>query len=374
MLHLGAPKSGTTYLQSVIWNSRQRLYDAGVLVPGTRRFDHTRAASAVCSPRPEHVRPRSRYAVWDRFVRSAAEWPGTVLVSDEWFVAATAEQAARALDDLAGAEVHLVVTARDFVRQVPAAWQEELKLGNASSMTQFVVGLDDSARKWSWATLDAAEVLTRWAGSLPADRVHVVVVPPAGAPRDLLWHRFATACRIDPALGSADVVQANESLGVEAARLLQELGPSLRDAVEADHAHWAGQYRWLRRYLGHDLLVPLGGDKIGLDRETIDLVRHRTRASTKAISAAGWDVVGDLDELAQATFSESLRHPDSVTAEEMLEVAEELIPKLLGRVRTQTLRAEALQAALADAQRPAPRLAAVHRVLRRLRRVLPRNG
>src|SRR6187549_340164 len=37
--HIGAPKSGTTFLQTVMWENRARLEGQGLLYPGSRRFD-----------------------------------------------------------------------------------------------------------------------------------------------------------------------------------------------------------------------------------------------------------------------------------------------------------------------------------------------
>src|SRR4051812_22374835 len=42
-LHIGAPKSGTTYLQKTLWNNRAALRDRGVLYPGPDFFSHTHA-------------------------------------------------------------------------------------------------------------------------------------------------------------------------------------------------------------------------------------------------------------------------------------------------------------------------------------------
>jgi len=33
-LHVGAPKSGTTFLQTVMWENREGLAERGVLIPG----------------------------------------------------------------------------------------------------------------------------------------------------------------------------------------------------------------------------------------------------------------------------------------------------------------------------------------------------
>ena len=43
-VHVGPPKTGTTYLQSVLWNNRKRLRRNRVLLPGGAKVEHFRAA------------------------------------------------------------------------------------------------------------------------------------------------------------------------------------------------------------------------------------------------------------------------------------------------------------------------------------------
>ncbi|MFA6299205.1 MAG: hypothetical protein WC642_08565, partial [Nocardioides sp.] len=60
-LHVGAPKSGTTYLQRVLETNRARLADAGVLVVGDRHLDRIHAAMVVREdPRLESLPERAR--------------------------------------------------------------------------------------------------------------------------------------------------------------------------------------------------------------------------------------------------------------------------------------------------------------------------
>ncbi len=46
-LHIGVPKSGTTYLQAGLWQNREPLRDQGLLFPGRGPFDHNRASIAL---------------------------------------------------------------------------------------------------------------------------------------------------------------------------------------------------------------------------------------------------------------------------------------------------------------------------------------
>jgi hypothetical protein len=47
MLHIGAPKSGTTFLQRALWSQRRPLREAGVTCPGTSGRDMFLAAIEV---------------------------------------------------------------------------------------------------------------------------------------------------------------------------------------------------------------------------------------------------------------------------------------------------------------------------------------
>ena len=46
-VHIGLPKTATSYLQTIIWSNRDRLRQAGVVVPGSRRADHLWASREV---------------------------------------------------------------------------------------------------------------------------------------------------------------------------------------------------------------------------------------------------------------------------------------------------------------------------------------
>jgi glycosyltransferase involved in cell wall biosynthesis len=343
-LHIGAPKSGTTFFQTVLWNNRTRLREDGVLLPGGELFDHNLAATALRYPEPSNRIQRRGEKTWRRLREEIDAWPGDAILTNEWFVRVTAEQAARGRRALADAELHVIYTARAFVHQIPAAWQETLKLGRGWSLDEFIAELDRDEEKWSWWTLDPALALERWAGDgLSPDRVHVVTVPPKGSDPGLLWRRLSGVVGLDPDRYDSSAAQANESLGAEAARLLQRMGPSVRSAIDADRAHWTEQYRWIRRYLGHELLVPRGGSKIGANAEQVAELRARSEASVKALTAAGYDVVGDLSELVLRDPPPGSRDPSSVSDAEMLEVAVPLIADLLGRVRQATLSADAAE-------------------------------
>jgi hypothetical protein len=358
-LHIGAPKSGTTYLQTVLWRNRARLREVGVLVPGRQLNDYNRAAVAVRSPGLSSVPVRR---TWRRLLAEAHEWPDTVVMSSEWFCLTSSDLAGRTVDQLGPGEVHVVYGARDLVTLVPAAWQETLKRGARHSLEEFIAGLDapageeprpldDPVRAWSWWTLDPAVALARWEKWVGPENVHVVTVPPRSAGRELLFTRFASLFGFDPSLCDTAVARPNESLGVEAAELLRRVAPQARQEIDFESLHWSEEYRWLRRYLGHELLVPRGGSAIRVPPDAVEHLAARSRSSIELLRQRGYDVVGDLAELTMGTPPPGSVHPDEVTAEQMLELAVPVMAQMLARIVHETLRAEQAEQRIAEWER-----------------------
>lgn len=345
VLHIGAPKSGTTYLQTALWQSRAALREAGVLVPGRRLVDYNRAAVAVRTRRRGEG-PAAR--TWRRLVEETTDWPGLAVLSSEWFCLTTEELARRTIEELGAGKVQVVYTARSYATQIPAAWQEQLKLGAPQALSEFIDELDAPGQRWSWWTLDPADALSRWDRWVGPENVTVVTVPPRGSSRNTLLSRFAEAAGFDPATCRRAVPVPNESLGVEAAELMRRVAPLAREEVGLETLHWSEQYRWLRRYLAHEVLVPRGGSRIGLTTRDLERLEARAADTVTRLRRRGYQLVGDLADLTgQGPAPDGVR-PDEVSAESMLAVAVPAIVQLLGRVREETLRAERAEKALVD--------------------------
>ena len=135
-LHIGLPKTGTTFLQTTMWHNRPQLEQQGFLYPGNKRMDHYVASQVVRGAPPEKLGGAADS--WDRLRSELAAWPGTGLVSHEFFCLATRRAARRAVRDLGGPEVHLVLTVRDYQRQFPAVWQEALKMSSGQTFDEFM--------------------------------------------------------------------------------------------------------------------------------------------------------------------------------------------------------------------------------------------
>jgi hypothetical protein len=334
--HVGLPKTGTTYLQTILWGNRESLRDQGVLLPGAERPDH-RWASLVVRDDPRLWRQAPRAAgAWDRVVAGCAAWDGTAVISHEFFGTATADQAGAAVEALEPAEVHLVVTAREPLGLLTAAWQESLKFRGTSALSEFSRDVSPSPHVvWNWRALDAGEVLGRWAQVVPDERVHVITVPGGGAPRSELWRRFAGVVGIDPDSCRLETAQANQSMGVVEAEVLRRVNPHLGDFRSPYE-----RSTWIRTYLAGDHLVKRNGERFLPEQDRVEECRGRGRAMVEMIRSRGFDVVGDVDDLLVPDDLPDRRTPGSVTEAEVAQVSVETVAAILPDVRRLTRQAK----------------------------------
>ena len=299
-LHVGSPKTGTTFLQQVLWSQRRTARAQGLLLPLGSFFDHYLASLDVrgLADRPEH--PPRAMGIWGKVVRDARGWSGNVLVSHELFASATPEQAERAIASFGDdAEVHIVITARDLVRQIPAEWQEHLKHRSRKPFAKFCRDLreDTEGSSWFWRVQDFADVADRWGRSLPAERVHVVTVPPVGADPLTLWTRFATLLGLDPDSFDTALSRSNPSLGAEQAELLRRVNAALGDRLPLPGPYAAD----VKNVFAQRVLAQRPGTRFGLDDVGVEFATRRSREIAIALEKQQVDVVGDLEELIPAS-------------------------------------------------------------------------
>ena len=84
---------------------------------------------------------------WDALAEKVrAVENGTVIISHEILASASWQQAKHALDSLGDSEIHIMLSARDLARQIPAEWQENVKHRSVVSYAEF---LDEMVRDWA---------------------------------------------------------------------------------------------------------------------------------------------------------------------------------------------------------------------------------
>lgn len=370
--HVGLPKTGTTYLQTLLWNNEAELRRQGVLLPGESVREHLWASGAVREdPRLDRRGPQAPGA-WDRLVADINAWPGAAIVSHEFFAAASADQAVRAMERLQGAEVHVVVTARDTLSLVTARWQEFVKNGSTVGIDDYPVREDTSPeQEWDWGTLDLADVLRRWGASLPRERVHVLTLPKPGTPRDELWIRFARLVGVDHTTCDVSGSVQNESLGVVEVELLRRVNAELVDFTSA-----IDRGNWIRGYLAQGKLVPRRGEKFWPSPARIEELRERGDRAVDFVVSQGYDVIGDVEDLRTPKQVPERRHPDSVTDTEIAAAGAATIAAMMTDVRRLTRERRAAREAAAEARsalEPRGPAGLTRKLSRRVRRMWSRS-
>jgi len=368
-LHIGLPKTATTYLQRILWEHQDQMRGEGLLLPGAARREHLWASRIVRNEAFDASVTEAQSTAWDRMLLEMADWPGRALVSHEFFAAASAEQAQRVVEQLAPAEVHVVVTAREPLGLFAASWQEALKNRETTPMSDYGRDESDDPRAiWNWRTLDLRLVLQRWApagGPVAPEHVHVLPLPGKDAPREQIWHNLAGLLGLDPGAYDLSGAFANESMGVVEAETLRRVNEHLGDFTKA-----IDKGTYIRTFLGDERLVPRGGERYWPGEDQVDDCRRRGREAVAFVREQGYDVVGELDSLLVPDQLPARRRPDSVTDAEVAQVAVELVATMLGDVRHLRQERRRLQAELDVPAVPAPLLV---RLRDRMHRVFTRR-
>lgn len=327
-LHVGVPKTGTTYLQAMMHRNRGLLRRHGTLYPGLRSELHFLAARDLLEALgPYGDALQRQHGAWERLTRAVRRFDGTAVVSHEILADATPAQIRRAVTSFGDAEVRVVVTARDLGRQVPAIWQEDVKNRRAVPYedylsTSFRTKRGRRRRTPFWRSQNLLAVCRRWAEAVGPQAVTLVTVPQPGAAPDELWHRFRTATGLPDVAYQAPPAEANKSLRADEAELLRRLN------LHLDDLSWEDYISVVKYRLAETLMVGLSdGPRIGVPREYQPPVERASMRLVAALERDGYPVVGDLAEL-RPRFTADGVTPTSVSDADLLAVSLDLVAAL----------------------------------------------
>jgi hypothetical protein len=307
-VHIGMPKTGTSYLQAALLNSREILAEQGLdLVPPTKRaaFELMLLVRDRYDPERDAARVSDSLA---RFSALLAEAPGSrALISQESLSGARPHQVRRFLDACGDREVHVIVTVRDLARQLPSSWQQLLKGGGTTPYERFLRRARTLEQQGSdqrpWTHLDIPAVLARWAEHVGPDRTHVVTVPPSGSPPTTLLERYCSVLGVDPERMVPETSRVNTSLGRVQAELLRRVNSELPAELRPRQIYGALG----KRFLAARVLAAQEASSIKVPAEYRAWCEEVAERQVKTVDEAGYAVTGDLADLrcTDAAFTDS---------------------------------------------------------------------
>lgn len=297
VLHVGAMKSGTSYLQSRLFANKRLLAERGVLVPGSKWVSQVMAARDLIGPRAKQ---------WPKMSGKVLAHPGTSVISMEYLGPVRPGVARRVHETFEGSTgVTVLITARDLNRSIAAMWQETVQNGRSWTFAEYLEGIerwrpggrDDSEERPEtgrtfWRQQNIVRLVRTWSDVFGIDDVVLLTVPPPGAPRELLWERFCQVLGTDPD-GLAEAPKQNESIGVASALVLRRMNELLDE-----HGHPFPDGTDLRKgVLAKQVMAARRGMEPTVGLPVVPWVREHADHMIRALQQTGVRLVGEWDDL-----------------------------------------------------------------------------
>lgn len=323
-LHIGEPKTGTTFLQQAMWANRDRLARCGIVLPGQLHRDHFRASRDLRDIQRTPSDPADPWVGdWDVLTAEALTAPHIAVISDELLAACTPAQVERGARALQSADLHIVCTARDFGSLLPAEWQETVKCRGTLAWEEWldhVISLehapDRRAQFLFWRMHDTVTSLGLWSRHVPADHIHVITLPRERS-GGTLWARFASVLGIEPGELDLSGVRPNASLGLPEIEFLRRMNQALPEEIP----YWFYSDA-IKNDLAHAVLSARpGGARLVLPPDREAWAKEQAELVVAALRAANYEIVGDLDELLPEPAAGQYVAPADIPADQILDAA-----------------------------------------------------
>jgi len=236
LLHVGAMKSGTSFIQSTLAANRAVLRRQDVLFPGETWRDQVNGVVDVLGHGRDGAKPATAVGAWARLVDEIAAWPGTAVISMEFLGATPVADIKRVVESLRPANVEVVLTVRDLARTIPAMWQEEIQNGATWRWEEFLHAVEHGnpeikgPSRQFWRQQRTALIARRWAETVGRENFTLVTVPPPGAPPEVLLDRFCEVLGVETT-DFAPPRRRNPSIGVASALVVRALNERLGDGT-----------------------------------------------------------------------------------------------------------------------------------------------
>ena len=278
-------------------HNRERLAEHGILFACERWRQQVLAVRELIDRGGPNQEPITPDGPWQHLVDVVNEWPGTAIVSMEFLAPRKEPKIAVIQEAFAGADLQVVLTARDLARSLPAMWTESTQNRGVRTWEEFLdaVRHEDMAQKpgrWFWKHQRLADIASRWSDAVGRDHFTLITVPPTGAPPGVLWDRFAAVAGIPEGLCDTEV-RSNPGIDAASALVLR----ALNERLAQDEFSPQDYERLVKGALAKQGLVKRGRDSVPPgDRRALGTTPVQARSCDK-LRKLDIRVVGDIDEL-----------------------------------------------------------------------------
>ena len=320
IIHIGAPKCGSTTLQALWHANRAELERAGVHYVGNRTHwaAPAQAVSGIKQRIAGVVPPISNWESLTKEVVATTE--RLALISSEWYASAPAEPVQRIVRDLGRDRMHAVLVVRPIAKTLPSAWQQRLKFGYRSSFSHFLERLLDDeyplghaahelkARFWLKHRYD--EIATRWADALGPDRVTVIVADERNRP--FVVDSFSSILGVDPAKMTILPPKTNPSLSKFEAEVLLKVNQRYAELGGTQIDYKKLVWRTFDGFVNH--LQETTSERTGIPEESVKDVERMSLQIENGLRESGVRIIGNL-----GLFSDPVSTGKSATSAAELE-------------------------------------------------------
>lgn len=298
-IHIGAPKCGSTALQSWLDVNRAALATQGVsyVSEGAHWIAPAKALVGAVDRVSGKPVPMREWEQLVAAVRKATPHSGSgarAIISSEWYAGASDEAVERAVGELDGSRMRVLLFVRPLSSTLVSAWQQALKLGGKQSLHEWLTTIFDeptsptAVRAWGKHRYDL--IAARWGKRIGGDRVSVVVLDPTNPVS--LFRTIEEIVGVTPGSASAAPSRTNQSLSPFESDVLLALNQVFYARGGTLRGYRQGV---LRTFDGYVNSVRVGTpEKMRLPQSWEPRVAALNQEIAAGIERSGVTVIGDL--------------------------------------------------------------------------------
>jgi len=340
-IHPGFHKTGTTGIQTIFTESRQKFEKEGLFYPYARGEGHHRAAWAL------HERiwgwkdrggKKTPISEWNHLVTQTKRARNSALISSEFFSELTLEEIAKIRQAFSKVEATVIFTWRPLHKLLASSYQQYLKYGIKADYEKWLLGIFREGEYKNqtpsfWERHRHGEVIGKWVEVFGVDSVKVVVADEKNP--NFLYDSFGNLLGIESSLIRADeTTKKNRSLTFEETSLLLEVNKRFpKERAWADYEMYVREGAISR--LANSPYPGSSGTKLFTPEWAVAAAMEQNQKSIDLIKTLKIEVLGDMSRASEEPIpvGENLRVvqiPIEVAAEALLGSSSRSLMRMAG--------------------------------------------